>query len=51
MNQPWSRRIFTRGILRLVVEEIDYTDFRIANQSGQSRKSVETKLDVVIDLF
>jgi len=51
MNQPWSRRIFARGILRLVVEEIDYTDLRIANQSGQSRKSVETKLDVVIDLF
>lgn len=49
MYQPWSWRRFARGILRFVIEEIDYGDFCITNQSCKSSKSIETEFNVMIE--
>jgi hypothetical protein len=51
MYQPWGRRCLTRGILRFVVEEVDYGDFCITNQGRKSSKSIETEFNVMVELF
>jgi hypothetical protein len=51
MHQPWGWSCLTGGILCFIVEEIDDGDFCITNQGRKSSKSIETELNVMVELF